>query len=68
MSENVNHINGRQNQKLTLTLKFIQQLKGTGVSCKSPVNDCDIEDTCDGKSNLCVDVVKPNGHMCHVSV
>ncbi|ESN89980.1 hypothetical protein HELRODRAFT_127755, partial [Helobdella robusta] len=38
-----------------------------GVVCRLKQDECDLQDTCDGRSNLCKDLYIQDGSMCTVS-
>ncbi|XP_040202022.1 LOW QUALITY PROTEIN: zinc metalloproteinase-disintegrin-like bothrojarin-1 [Rana temporaria] len=40
------------------------QFKKAGSMCQHSFNECDLPDTCDGKSNRCLDLFKKDGTSC----
>ncbi|ESO03846.1 hypothetical protein HELRODRAFT_137676, partial [Helobdella robusta] len=40
------------------------KIKSNGSLCRSPQNECDLQDLCDGQRAACLDAFKKNGHMC----
>ncbi|KAM5170162.1 zinc metalloproteinase-disintegrin-like berythractivase [Mantella aurantiaca] len=39
-------------------------IKQAGSVCRPSLHDCDLPDTCDGKSNLCLDLIAKDGASC----
>ncbi|ESO03884.1 hypothetical protein HELRODRAFT_172909 [Helobdella robusta] len=42
------------------------EIKTRGTVCRASYNDCDLDDVCDGDTQNCVDMTKPDGVMCAV--
>ncbi|ESO03876.1 hypothetical protein HELRODRAFT_137616, partial [Helobdella robusta] len=40
------------------------KIRKAGTLCRPSSDECDIEDLCGGRSNLCADLVKTDGTMC----